>query len=165
MQQQVYWQPGMTLKDVEKLAIHAALQYTSGHRENAAKMLDISLRTIQTKIQVYNLVVATGETPDNVVLPRQQRPPMGSVLKVNVGKTACEITEISTEVLLGIEEQVLKNHANKSFYTLSQEGGLSPLEIYAAYHKMTAAQAKAKNVTPQKAADWLVLQYGNQETT
>lgn len=161
---QVYWQPGMSLRDVEKLVIQAALQYTSGHRENAAEALGISLRTIQTKIQVYELTVATGETKDTVILPRSIQPALAQTMRVNVGKTNCAIKEISTEVLLDIEEQVKLNHANKTFYQLSQEGGLTPLEIYAAFHKMTAAKAKIKGVSPQRAADWLVERYGIKES-
>lgn len=163
---QVYWQPGMKLRDVEKLTVQAALRHASGHRQTAADLLGISLRTIETKIKVFELVVNTGETPDNIVLPKSVSvPALGQTLKVNIGKTACSVTEISTEVLAGIEEQVKKNHANKSFYTLSQEGGLSPVEIYAAFHKITPAEVKKKNVSPQKAADWLQKQYGPLETT
>lgn len=160
----VFWQPGMKLKEVEKLTVQAALRFTAGHRQTAAEMLGISLRTIETKIKLFNLVVNTGETPDNIVLPKsKQVPTLGATLKINIGKTSCSVTEISTEVLLGIEEQVKKNHANKSFYILSQEGGLSPVEIYAAFHKITPAEAKKKSVSPQKAADWLEKQYGPAE--
>ena len=47
--------PGMTLAEIEKQAIRATLRYTENNKAKAAKMLDISTRTIFRKIKEYSL--------------------------------------------------------------------------------------------------------------
>jgi DNA-binding NtrC family response regulator len=47
--------PGMTLADLEKEAIRRRLEETGGHRARTAEALGISVRTLQRKIQEYNL--------------------------------------------------------------------------------------------------------------
>jgi transcriptional regulator with PAS, ATPase and Fis domain len=47
--------PGLTLADLEKEAIRRALEGTGGHRARTAETLGISVRTLQRKIQEYNL--------------------------------------------------------------------------------------------------------------
>jgi transcriptional regulator with PAS, ATPase and Fis domain len=47
--------PGMTLQDIEKEAIRRMLEQTGGHRAETAKLLDISVRTLQRKIKEYRL--------------------------------------------------------------------------------------------------------------
>jgi DNA-binding NtrC family response regulator len=47
--------PGLTLADLEKEAIRRALEETGGHRARTAETLGISVRTLQRKIQEYNL--------------------------------------------------------------------------------------------------------------
>lgn len=44
---------GMTLKEIEKLAILRALQETGGNRTHAAKRLGISVRTLRNKLREY----------------------------------------------------------------------------------------------------------------
>ncbi len=46
---------GMTMAEIEKEAIRRALEQTSGRRTEAAKLLDLSVRTLQRKIKEYNL--------------------------------------------------------------------------------------------------------------
>jgi DNA-binding NtrC family response regulator len=46
---------GMTMAAIEKEAIRRALEQTGGRRTEAAKMLDLSVRTLQRKIKEYNL--------------------------------------------------------------------------------------------------------------
>src|SRR6185436_17114830 len=47
--------PGMTLAELEKEAIRRALEETGGHRARTAAALEISVRTLQRKIQEYGL--------------------------------------------------------------------------------------------------------------
>jgi two-component system response regulator HydG len=46
---------GATMREIEKEAIRNALEQTNGRRGDAAKMLDISVRTLQRKIKEYEL--------------------------------------------------------------------------------------------------------------
>jgi two-component system response regulator HydG len=46
---------GMTLAELEREAIRRALEETGGHRASTAEALGISVRTLQRKIQEYNL--------------------------------------------------------------------------------------------------------------
>jgi DNA-binding NtrC family response regulator len=46
---------GMTMAEIEKEAIRRALEQTSGRRTEAAKILDLSVRTLQRKIKEYKL--------------------------------------------------------------------------------------------------------------
>jgi len=46
---------GMSMKEIEKEAIKETLKYTGGNRAKAAKILDISKRTIYRKIRGYDL--------------------------------------------------------------------------------------------------------------
>jgi DNA-binding NtrC family response regulator len=45
----------MTLAELEREAIRRALEETGGHRAKTAELLGISVRTLQRKIQEYNL--------------------------------------------------------------------------------------------------------------
>ncbi len=47
--------PGSTMAEIEKYAILATLEATSGSTARAAKMLDISIRTIQYRLNEYGL--------------------------------------------------------------------------------------------------------------
>lgn len=49
----VHWQPGVTLADIEKQVILAALQYHNQNRTHAALSLGITTRTIQNKLNEY----------------------------------------------------------------------------------------------------------------
>ncbi len=47
-------QPGMTMEEIEKEAIHRALKQTSGRRTEAAQLLGLSVRTLQRKIKEFD---------------------------------------------------------------------------------------------------------------
>ena len=46
---------GMTLAEIEEMVIRRTLEHTGGNRTRAARMLDISLRTLQRKLKEYDL--------------------------------------------------------------------------------------------------------------
>jgi transcriptional regulator of acetoin/glycerol metabolism len=46
---------GMTMAEIEKEAIRRALEQTKGRRTEAAKLLDLSVRTLQRKIKEFDL--------------------------------------------------------------------------------------------------------------
>jgi DNA-binding NtrC family response regulator len=43
----------MSLKDIERLVIQSRLRRFSGNKENAARTLDVTSRTLRTKLAVY----------------------------------------------------------------------------------------------------------------
>jgi DNA-binding NtrC family response regulator len=47
--------PGMTMADIERAAIEAALRDTRGNRRKAAEMLDIGERTLYRKLRDYGI--------------------------------------------------------------------------------------------------------------
>jgi DNA-binding NtrC family response regulator len=47
--------PGMTMQEIERVAIEAALRETRGNRRKAAEMLGIGERTLYRKLKEYNL--------------------------------------------------------------------------------------------------------------
>ena len=49
--------PGMTMEQIERVAIRQALEESRGSRKEAAEMLGISVRTMQRKIKEHRLVV------------------------------------------------------------------------------------------------------------
>jgi DNA-binding NtrC family response regulator len=51
----VVYRPGMTMAEVEKAAIEAALQEYRGNRRKAAEVLGIGERTLYRKIKAYRL--------------------------------------------------------------------------------------------------------------
>src|SRR5687768_3676415 len=53
--QPVLYRPGMTMAEVERATIEAALQEYKGNRRRAAEVLGIGERTLYRKIKVYNL--------------------------------------------------------------------------------------------------------------
>jgi DNA-binding NtrC family response regulator len=56
--------PGMTMADIERAAIEAALRDTRGNRRKAAEMLDIGERTLYRKLRDY------GIAPEELVASR-----------------------------------------------------------------------------------------------
>jgi DNA-binding NtrC family response regulator len=52
---EVVYRPGMTMAEVEKTAIAAALKEFRGNRRRAAEQLGIGERTLYRKIKAYNL--------------------------------------------------------------------------------------------------------------
>jgi DNA-binding NtrC family response regulator len=55
---EVVYRSGMTMADVERAAIEAALRETRGNRRRAAEKLGIGERTLYRKIKEYELIVA-----------------------------------------------------------------------------------------------------------
>jgi DNA-binding NtrC family response regulator len=53
--QPVVYRPGMTMAEVEKAAIEAALREYRGNRRKAAEVLGIGERTLYRKIKAYRL--------------------------------------------------------------------------------------------------------------
>ena len=51
----VIYQPGMTMAEVERATIEAALQEYKGNRRRAAEVLGIGERTLYRKIKEYHL--------------------------------------------------------------------------------------------------------------
>ncbi|HEX8274787.1 MAG TPA: sigma-54 dependent transcriptional regulator [Longimicrobiaceae bacterium] len=51
----VVFRPGMTMQDLEREAINAALREAAGNRRKAAEMLDIGERTLYRKIKEYGI--------------------------------------------------------------------------------------------------------------
>jgi DNA-binding NtrC family response regulator len=51
----VVYRPGMTLQDLEKAAIVAALKDVAGNRRRAAEMLGMGERTLYRKIKEYDI--------------------------------------------------------------------------------------------------------------
>jgi len=52
----VLYRPGMSMADVERAAIEAALKETHGNRRKAAEVLGIGERTLYRKIKQYAIV-------------------------------------------------------------------------------------------------------------
>jgi DNA-binding NtrC family response regulator len=52
---EVVYRAGMTMADVEKAAIEAALRSSRGNRRRAAEVLGIGERTLYRKIKAYRL--------------------------------------------------------------------------------------------------------------
>jgi DNA-binding NtrC family response regulator len=53
-------QPGMTMAEIERLAIESALRETRGNRRRAAEMLGIGERTLYRKLREYQLPESLG---------------------------------------------------------------------------------------------------------
>ncbi|MGH7646153.1 MAG: helix-turn-helix domain-containing protein, partial [Gemmatimonadales bacterium] len=51
----VLYRPGMTMADVERATIEAALRETRGNRRKAAEVLGIGERTLYRKLKEYSL--------------------------------------------------------------------------------------------------------------
>ena len=52
--------PGMTMADIERTAIEAALRETHGNRRKASELLDIGERTLYRKLKEYHLPLGTA---------------------------------------------------------------------------------------------------------
>ena len=52
---EIVYRPGMTMADVERAAIEAALRDTQGNRRKAAEVLGIGERTLYRKLKQYAL--------------------------------------------------------------------------------------------------------------
>jgi DNA-binding NtrC family response regulator len=60
-----------TLADLEKHHIFAALDRCKGNRTHAAKMLDVSIRTLRNKLHEYNGTVSRIEEPQEPQEPQE----------------------------------------------------------------------------------------------
>ncbi len=47
------WQPGVSLAEVEKRTILAALKFFQGNKTRTAQSLDIAIRTLDNKLELY----------------------------------------------------------------------------------------------------------------
>ena len=56
--------PGMSMAEIERLAIEAALRETRGNRRKAAEILDIGERTLYRKLKEYGVPDDIGTTDD-----------------------------------------------------------------------------------------------------
>jgi DNA-binding NtrC family response regulator len=56
--------PGMTMAEIERSAIEAALKETRGNRRKAADMLEIGERTLYRKLKEYNIATEAGQVGD-----------------------------------------------------------------------------------------------------
>jgi DNA-binding NtrC family response regulator len=56
--------PGMTMAEIERLAIEAALRETRGNRRKAAEILDIGERTLYRKLKEYGVPDDLGSAED-----------------------------------------------------------------------------------------------------
>ncbi|MBW7933102.1 MAG: sigma-54-dependent Fis family transcriptional regulator [Gemmatimonadaceae bacterium] len=56
--------PGMTMAEIERLAIEAALRETRGNRRKAAEILDIGERTLYRKLKEYGVPDDIGSTDE-----------------------------------------------------------------------------------------------------
>jgi DNA-binding NtrC family response regulator len=56
--------PGMTMAEIERSAIEAALKETRGNRRKAADMLEIGERTLYRKLKEYNIATEVGSAID-----------------------------------------------------------------------------------------------------
>lgn len=60
----VTWQPGVTLEQIEKQVIQKALRFYQGNKEQTARALGVSTKTIFNKVQEYE-----GEVNGSVEIP------------------------------------------------------------------------------------------------
>jgi DNA-binding NtrC family response regulator len=68
--------PGMTLAEAEKLLIRQTLTHVSANREEAARVLGISRRTLQYKLKEYGLLKEPAAAPDEKADCTAPRPAM-----------------------------------------------------------------------------------------
>jgi DNA-binding NtrC family response regulator len=50
----IFWTPGMTLDEMEKQVILAALRFYHGNKAKTAQALNVSVRTIHNKLEKYD---------------------------------------------------------------------------------------------------------------
>lgn len=58
MNQQIIWSPGITLDDIEEQVIQKALTHFRGNKAQVAAALGISVRTVDNKLEKYELARA-----------------------------------------------------------------------------------------------------------
>lgn len=56
-----FWQPGITLERSERQVIEQAMQFFQGNKTQTAKALDISIRTLDSKLAKYQKEDAAKE--------------------------------------------------------------------------------------------------------
>jgi len=66
---QVLYEPGMTMADVERATIEAALRQTRGNRRKAADILGIGERTLYRKLKEYEAAAGAGVGPQAPLEP------------------------------------------------------------------------------------------------
>lgn len=66
-----FWRIGMTLEDVNKMAILKAFQFFQGNKTKTAAALDIAIRTLDAKLAIY---LPKSEVSDDGRFERREGP-------------------------------------------------------------------------------------------
>lgn len=69
---EIYWQSGVTLDDVEEMVIKKAYRFHSENKTHTARDLGISIRTLDAKLKKYE--GKTDEPTDENTLGHPARP-------------------------------------------------------------------------------------------
>lgn len=91
----VTWQPGMTLADMEKMTILAALRFYRGNKTQTAEALGITSKTVYNKIEAYSLKAEVAEMDKSVGNPDFQAEPK-SVSELDLPQTV--VTPLPTQL-------------------------------------------------------------------
>lgn len=54
---QVHWQPGITLFDVEKMVVQAAMTYYRGNKAHVSQALGVARATLNSMIERHNIAI------------------------------------------------------------------------------------------------------------
>ena len=57
------WQPGMSLEDIEKIAILKAFDFFRGNKTQTANSLGIAIRTLDSKLEKYGAIKKYDVSP------------------------------------------------------------------------------------------------------
>lgn len=107
---EVFWQPGISLEQVEKQVILKALNFFQGDKARTAKALNIEIAFLESKLEIYNGTVQSSPEPG-----------IGSVLRLRT-KEAEDRGRIAIQKL---EREELEQRA-KIQTEKAQEFGKSP---------------------------------------
>ena len=61
--------PGTTIAELERELIRATLEHAGGNRTHSAQLLGIGVRTLQRKIRLFDLEIASKRRRPKVVVP------------------------------------------------------------------------------------------------
>ena len=87
MNAQVFWQPGVSLEDIEKQVILKALSFFQGNKLKTANSLGVSVRTIDNKLTRYQSNAPLSSESESHVesvteSPTQQQMPLPKRKKI-----------------------------------------------------------------------------------
>lgn len=77
------WQPGMTLAQMEKMAIQASMKFHNNNKAATARSLDICVRTLDTKLAEY----AKEKEKEDEFRKRQQEQQRANLERQRFGNT------------------------------------------------------------------------------